>query len=100
MEDYTEFVSFNVLGDKVNVLCTDTVYGISVVAEIKDKFYYIGLVHEHIESGRMSPNVDTKPNLGFAAIAWQEYFGRRLSETEILTVAEDNIDASIKLTSK
>ena len=100
MEDYTEFVSFNILGDKVDVLCTETVYGTSVFVEIEGKPYYIGLIQEHIESGRMSPDIDMVPNLGFATIAWQEYYGRLLSEEDIMSVAKDNLNASIKINSK
>ena len=100
MEDYTEFVTFNILGDDVKVLCTETVYGDSVVTEIDNKLYYIGLVRENIECGRFSSDMSSIPNLTFASIGWQIHTGRLLTREDTIRIVGDNPYASIKTNSE
>ena len=92
MEEFSKFETFNVLGDTVSVLCTDTDYGVSAVAEIEDHIYYIGLLHEHKETGRIRFDVEETPNIFLAIVAWSSYFDRRLEDADYLKVLEDNLD--------
>ena len=92
MEEFSKFEKFNVLGDTVNILCTDTDYGVSAVAEIEDSIYYIGLLREHKETGRIRFDVEESPSIFLAIVAWSSYFDRRLSEADYITVLGANLN--------
>jgi len=102
MEDYTEFLEFDILGDSVNVLYTDTVYGTNIVAEIipkgsdgksiqyelgQEQIHYMGLAHERLVDEHVN---NFNPALAIAYFAWEEYTGRSLSDADLIKVAEDN----------
>lgn len=68
---YRDYASFTVLGTEINVIAGDT----SVVAEIGDKYYYVG---------------EVIPNIDAAILAWQQANGRSLTKEEFNKVLADN----------
>lgn len=72
---YKDYFTFTVLGQEINLILNETDYGQSIVAEINDKYYYLG---------------DDKPNIGAAILAWQQVNGRDLNDDEFRLVLIDN----------
>lgn len=79
MRDYNDIVTFNVLGKKVGIICTDTVYGRSVVAEIDSNRFYLGITDQ-----------DEEPNISLAVLAWQGYFNKQLTDEQFDKILREN----------
>ena len=63
------------MGQEINLIFGETDYGNNIVAEIGDKYYYLG---------------DTICNLDAAIIAWRQANGRELTSDEFKQVVVDN----------
>lgn len=72
---YKDYIVFTILGQEVNLISSDTVYGQSTVAEIDNHYYYLG-----IES----------PTLGAAVMAWHDLHQRDLTNEELDQIISDN----------
>jgi hypothetical protein len=91
MEEFTKFKEFNILGDKVNILCTETDYGVSAIAEINDEnIYHIGLLQEHKESGRIASEVNDVLNIFLAVVSWEGFFNKKISKDSYSKIIDEN----------
>jgi hypothetical protein len=72
---YRDYITFTVMDKEINLISTETDYGNNIVAEIDDKYYYLG---------------DTLCNLDSAIIAWRQANGRELTSDEFKQVMVDN----------
>jgi len=68
MEDFSDFITFHVNGNEVNVLTIEADTGTNTVAEINNKYCYLG---------------DVKPDVYAAISAWQIIFNRKLKDWEV-----------------
>ena len=76
MNEFSDFVSFNILGQSVNLLSLDDEYDYPeyLVAEIEDKYYYLGKQDADINS---------------AIIAWQYHYDMILTDQEISSLTSE-----------
>lgn len=72
---YKKYMTFQVLGQDINIISDETDNGRNTIAEMSNQYYYLG---------------DEAPNLMTAIFAWQEVNGRSLSEKETHQVMTDN----------
>ena len=72
---YKDYSTFSILDQEINLILNETDYGQSIVAEVNNKYYYLG---------------NEKPNIGTAIIAWQQVNGRDLNDDEFRLVLIDN----------
>jgi hypothetical protein len=72
---YKDYVTFTVLGQEIGLISDELDYGRSTVAEMNDKYYYMG---------------NEYPTISTAIFAWQESFGRDLTNEELKQVMRDN----------
>jgi hypothetical protein len=100
MKEFSDFVKYDVLGNDVYILCTDTDYGISAVAEIEGHIYYLGIVSEIVAPTYLSLNHGGFENVGLAILAWQDHSGDHLTNEEFDKVIAVNTDASSFFTEK
>ena len=70
MKEFSDFVSFDIMGQSVNLILTDQEYDYPeyLTAEIEDKYYYLGKQDADINS---------------AIIAWQIHYDMELTDDEI-----------------
>lgn len=71
---YKDYVSFNILGQEINLISDETDYGRNTVAEINNSYHYLG---------------DELPSIVGAVVAWQEVNGRDLTDEEMNQVMKD-----------
>lgn len=79
---YKDYITFIVLGQEINLITGDTDYGSSTVAEINNKYYYLG---------------ETIPNLDTAIKGWHQANSRTLTVDEFNQVINDNNLDNIKV---
>jgi len=72
---YKDYITFQVLGQEINLISSETEYGRNTVAEMPNQYHYLG---------------DEVPNIAAAIFAWQEVNGRDLTEEELRQVMVDN----------
>jgi hypothetical protein len=72
---YKNYVTFNVLGLEINLISDETEHCLNTVAEINNKYHYLGSEH---------------PTISGAIFAWQETNGRDLTSEELHQVMVDN----------
>jgi hypothetical protein len=72
---YKDYVTFQVMGQEINLISDETDYGRNTVAEMSDRYHYLG---------------DEIPNIAAAIFAWQETNGRDLTEEELRQAMIDN----------
>lgn len=72
---YKDCNTFKVLGKEINLYSEDMEYGRNTVAEMDDFFHYLG---------------NETPNVAAAIFAWQEVYGRDLTNEELRQVLIDN----------
>ena len=75
MSMYKDYVTFVVMGEKINLISDELDSGLNTVAEINNKYHYLG--HEF-------------PTISSAIFAWQETNGRDLTNEELRQVMIDN----------
>lgn len=75
MEVYRDYTTFIILGVKINLIAGNVDYGTSAVAEIDNKYYYLG---------EMIINLDA------AIKGWQQANSRELTTDEFKQVLIDN----------
>lgn len=68
-------VTFDILGQEINLYSEETAYGRNTVAEIDDYYHHLG---------------DEFPSISAAIFAWQETTNRELTNTELHQVMVDN----------
>lgn len=80
---YKDYITFKFKDDDVNLISQEVDTGINTVAEINDRYYYLG--HE-------------LPTISSAIYAWQQVTGVELTDEEFRQVLIDNgfIDAGTK----
>lgn len=72
---YKNYVTFQILDNEINLISDETDYGINTVAEVKDKYYYMG----------------SEPcNIATAIFVWQEMNDKILTDAELQQVMLDN----------
>ena len=79
---YKDCITFNILGDELNIFCNNTDYGRSTVAELNDQFYYLG---------------DKPVDLTSALFAWENLLGKILSPTELEEITKNNSENKSEL---
>ncbi len=84
MEDFSDFITFHVMGHEVNVLSIEADGGISTVVEIN------GEEHNAIYGAKYCYFGDNKPDIYTAISAWEIVFNRKLKDWEV----EQNIQAN------
>ena len=72
---YKDYVTFTVLGQEVNLISSETDYGTSTVAEVNERYHYLG---------------NEPPSVLAAVWAWQKINGRELTNEELNQVMTDN----------
>ena len=72
---YKDYITFQVLGQEINLISSETEYGHNTVAEMTDKYYFLG---------------NEAPNIAAAILAWQKVNSRDLTEQELHQVLVDN----------
>ncbi len=72
---YKNCVAFVVMGDLINLISDETSYGRNTVAELNDRYHYLG---------------NEFPSVAAAILAWQEINGRDLTNEELHQVMVDN----------
>lgn len=72
---YKNYISFIVMGAVINLISDETSYGRNTVAEVGDKYHYLG---------------DEFPGIAAAIFAWQEINGRDLTNEELHQAMVDN----------
>lgn len=75
MSVYKDVVSFVVLGDTISLISDETSHGLNTVAEINDRYHYLG---------------NEFPGIAAAIFAWQELNGRDLTNEELHQIMVDN----------
>ena len=75
MEQVSNYIEFLVLEQKVYILSFMTSHGISTVAEINSRNYYLG---------------NTEPDVTAAVLAWQYENNRFINDDEFEKVINDN----------
>lgn len=77
---YKDYTSYIIYDTKINIISNDTDYGRSTVAEINDKFYYLG---------------DEDNDITTAIEIWQNINDKKLSAEQIVEVLIDNYVESL-----
>ena len=77
MTIYNNFITFKILNIDINIISDQTNYGTNTVAEINDKYFYLG-------------NQD--PNVLAAIFAWEIFSGKSISDKDFAQALEDNQD--------
>jgi len=72
---YSDYVTFIILGVKINLISNETVYGRNTVAEINGNYHYLN---------------NEFPTIAAAVFTWQELNNRDLSSEELNQVMQDN----------
>lgn len=72
---YKNYISFNILGDEINVISDLTEYGINTIIEANNQYYYLGPEPGNLES---------------AMFVWQDLNQRDLTLDEFNQVVEAN----------
>lgn len=72
---YKSYVTFSVLGKEVNLYTEQLDYGFNTVAELDDRFHYLG---------------NEISNIASAIFTWQEVNGRDLTNEELRQVMYEN----------
>lgn len=72
---HKDYATFSILGQDINIFSEDLGHVRNTVAEIEGNFHYLG---------------DEVPNVGSAVFAWQDVYGRDLTEDELRQVLVDN----------
>jgi hypothetical protein len=72
---YKDYLSFQVLGQEINLISDETDYGRNTVAEIAERYYYLG---------------DEYPNVVAAVMLWQEINERDVTPEELHQIMIDN----------
>jgi hypothetical protein len=72
---YKSYLSFNVLGVAVNLITQPYLDGVNTVAEIKDKYYYLG---------------NQTASVLAAIFAWEIFLDREISDQEFEKVLLEN----------
>lgn len=72
---HKDYATFSILGQDINIFSEDLGHVRNTVAEIEGNFHYLG---------------DEIPNVGSAVFAWQDVYGRDLTEDELRQVLVDN----------
>jgi hypothetical protein len=72
---YKNYQVFNLLGEELNIISDETVYGRNTVVEINNIYHHMG---------------DEFPGVAAAIYAWQEVNGRDLTNEELHLILEDN----------
>jgi len=73
---YKDCISFKILGQEVNLYCSETYDGtLNTVAEFDTKYYYMG---------------NESPNIIAAVIAWQKVNDRLLTQEEVNVIFKEN----------
>lgn len=75
---YKNYITFNILGENINVFSNITAYGISSVIEIGSTMYYLGL---------------EPPILENILFAWQDLNNKILTSEEFDEIIKNNPDA-------
>jgi hypothetical protein len=70
-----DYITFIMLGQEVNLISNESVYGLSTVAEINNQYHYLG------------SEPDT---IGSAICAWQDINNREFTAQELRQVMIDN----------
>lgn len=79
---YKDYVTYNILGDELNLFSYETEYGRSTVAELGDRYYYLG---------------DEPANLESALFIWQDMQGKILSLEEFEEVTNNNPEINLEM---
>lgn len=69
------YLTFQIFGQQINLISSETECGINTVAEMPDQYYYLG---------------NEKANIMSAVFAWQEVNNREMNDKEINQVLNDN----------
>lgn len=72
---YKDYITFNILGEELNIISNETDYGRSTVAELNGQFYYLG---------------DEPNDLETALFAWQDMQNKILSLEEFEEILKNN----------
>ena len=75
LKEFSDFTTFTVLGNTVNVLSFTTDQGISTVAEIGSRIYHLG---------------DLPGDVSTAIVAWQYEYKRFLTDDEFQKTIDEN----------
>ena len=76
MQEFSNFTRYDILGTEVFLLSIETDCGNTTIAEINEKYYYIG---------------ELDINLTSAGYAWQYFSDRDLTVNEWDQILEDNL---------
>jgi hypothetical protein len=72
---YKDYLTFTLMGKEINLIYSETAYGLSTVVEIDNHYHYMD---------------NEPPNVATAIFAWQEVNGRDLTNEELRQVMVDN----------
>jgi hypothetical protein len=75
MSVYKDYISFDIMGDKVSIISDETSHGRNTVAEIDGNYHYLG---------------DEFHGIAAAIFAWQEVNGTDLTVDELHQIMLDN----------
>lgn len=75
LKEFSDFTTFDILGQKVNLILSDQEYDYSgyLTAEIDDKYYQLGIQDLDINA---------------AIVAWQMHFDMKLTDDEIKSLMD------------
>ena len=72
---YSDYITYLVMGQEVNMFSDETDYGLSTVAEINGQYFYLGKCLSNIHN---------------AILAWQDANDRDITQQELSQVLLDN----------
>lgn len=72
---YKNYTSYKILNVDVNIISDQTDYGRNTVAEISDKYFYLGTLSDDILA---------------AVFAWELFSGKKVSDEEFATILDNN----------
>jgi hypothetical protein len=72
---HKDYITFIILTQEVNLISDECYFGRNTVAEINNKYHYLG---------------SEIPTIGTAILAWQEVNGRELDQQELRQIMIDN----------
>ncbi len=72
---YNDCITFNILGKEIEVISSETEYGLSTVVDFDGKYYYLG---------------NEPPNLDTVVFAWQDYYNVQFSDQDLKEITNKN----------
>lgn len=72
---YKDYMTFNILGEELNIISDETDYGLNTVGELSGTYYYLG---------------NQPPILASAIIVWEILHDKLLSDEELTQIIKEN----------